>query len=137
MTATLPGRYAPIALAAAALLLAAEQAPSAQAVQQPATGHAAAGRDIFVRKGCFECHGYSGQGADTGPRLAPGTIPFAMFGSIVRNPPNQMPPYSRRVLSDAELADIYAYLLSVRKPRPVQDIPILKVLVPPAREAGH
>jgi mono/diheme cytochrome c family protein len=135
MTATRPGQYA-IAFAAAALLLPAERAPSAPAVQQQG-GRGSAGRDIFVRKGCFECHGYSGQGADTGPKLAPGTIPFSMFGSIVRNPPNQMPAYSRRVLSDAELADIYAYLLSVQKPRPVQDIPILRILVPPAGEAGH
>jgi hypothetical protein len=36
-----------------------------------------------------------------------------------------MPPYTLKVLSDAELADIYAFLRSIPPPRGEKDIPSL------------
>jgi hypothetical protein len=37
-----------------------------------------------------------------------------------------MPPYREAVLSDADLADIYAYLQSIPKARQVQNMPLLQ-----------
>jgi mono/diheme cytochrome c family protein len=37
-----------------------------------------------------------------------------------------MPPFHVEILSDSDLSDIYAYLESVPKPRPVSEIPLLR-----------
>jgi mono/diheme cytochrome c family protein len=90
--------------------------PTAQAA--PATsGSVEKGRVTFVRTGCAQCHGREAQGSPTtGPRLGPGGMPYAAFARYVREPRQQMPPYTDRVLSDAELADIYAFVQSRPKP---------------------
>jgi len=36
-----------------------------------------------------------------------------------------MPPYTTKVLSDAQLEDIYAFLKSIPAARPLKDIPLL------------
>jgi mono/diheme cytochrome c family protein len=36
-----------------------------------------------------------------------------------------MPPYTKKVVSDRELADIYAYLQSIPQPPAAKSIPIL------------
>jgi hypothetical protein len=36
-----------------------------------------------------------------------------------------MPPFTEKVVSDAELADIYAFLQSRPRPKPVSEIPLL------------
>jgi ubiquinol-cytochrome c reductase cytochrome c subunit len=74
------------------------------------------GRDTYVRVGCYQCHGREAQGASTGPRLGPDPVPIAAFTRAVRTPRNDMPPYSTRILSERELADIYAFVSS--RPRP-------------------
>ena len=90
--------------------------PTAQA--GPATsGGVEKGRATFVRTGCAQCHGREAQGSPTtGPRLGPGGLPYAGFARYVRAPRQQMPPYTDRVLSDADLADIYAFVQSRPKP---------------------
>ena len=37
-----------------------------------------------------------------------------------------MPPYTTKVLSEQQLADVYAFLRSVPEPLPVDGIPLLK-----------
>jgi hypothetical protein len=37
-----------------------------------------------------------------------------------------MPPYSETILSDGDLADIYAYLQSIPKPPDANSLPLLK-----------
>jgi mono/diheme cytochrome c family protein len=89
-------------------------------------GDAERGKQTFVKAGCFECHGREGQGSPaTGPRLAPDPIPFEAVQSEVREPANVMPAYSPKVLSDAQLRDIYAYLASRPQPPALKDIPAL------------
>jgi ubiquinol-cytochrome c reductase cytochrome c subunit len=83
------------------------------------------GKTIFMQEGCWECHGTMGQGASTGPRLAPNPIPYPALAKIVRTPPRAMPPYREKILSDADLADIYAYLQTIPKPPDVKAIPLL------------
>ena len=70
-----------------------------------------AGQQLYESKGCYQCHGYVAQGGSAGPRLTP--IPLQAFMLIVRKPPNVMPAYSPKVLSDAELESIYKFVASL------------------------
>jgi ubiquinol-cytochrome c reductase cytochrome c subunit len=74
------------------------------------------GRQTFVRVGCYQCHGREAQGASTGPRLGPNPLPLAAFSRAVRTPRSEMPPYSTKILSDADLADVYAFVASRARP---------------------
>ena len=85
------------------------------------------GRRLYVRMGCQDCHGYEGQGATrTGPRIGPNPVPYAQFLQENRQPSGQMPPYTSRIISDRDLADIYAFLVSLPTPPDPRTIPILK-----------
>ena len=100
------------------------QAPQRPAATAPA-GNADVGKKLFVADGCYQCHGYEAQGSSaTGPRLGPRPIAFAAFSRYVRQPTGQMPPYTAKVVSDADLANIYAFVQS--RPEPAKDIPLLK-----------
>ncbi len=105
----------------------------AQAASAPAkadnapAGNAKNGRTIYTTAGCYECHGREAQGgAGTGPKLGPSPIPYPAFVYQVRAPRDQMPPYTSKVLSDAELADIYAFMQSLPQPPKVDSVPLLK-----------
>jgi len=74
------------------------------------------GKQTFMRVGCYQCHGREAQGASTGPRLGPNPLPLAAFTRAIRTPRNEMPPYSVKLLSDAELADVHAFVAA--RPRP-------------------
>jgi mono/diheme cytochrome c family protein len=91
------------------------------------TGNAENGKRVFNKNGCYECHGREGQGSTmTGPRIAPNPVPFDVLARYVRKPTGEMPPYTDKVVSDQELADIYAFLKSRPHPPAAKDIPILK-----------
>jgi mono/diheme cytochrome c family protein len=84
------------------------------------------GRKVFMKDGCYQCHGTEAQGGGyTGPRLAPPAAPLAVLTSQVRRPASEMPPFTKAVLSDQELMDIYAFLQSIPAPPAVEAIPIL------------
>jgi mono/diheme cytochrome c family protein len=87
---------------------------AAQAPAQPApAGSIEKGRLGFVRVGCAQCHGREAQGSPTsGPRLGPNGLPYAAFARYVRTPRLQMPPYTEKILADADLADLYAFVQS-------------------------
>ena len=70
------------------------------------------GARLYESKGCYQCHGYVAQGGSAGPRLR--AIPLEAFALIVRKPPNVMPAYSPRVLTDAELQAIYEFVAALR-----------------------
>jgi len=86
------------------------------------------GKTVFFQKGCWQCHGTMGQGSimtSGGKRLAPSPLPWETFSSFVRSTNRAMPPFSEKVLSDSDLADIYAYLQSIPKPPEANSIPLL------------
>ena len=89
-------------------------------------GNAESGKALFMKIGCFECHGREGQGAVTGPRLNQNPITFARFSAYIRKPSGEMPPYTAKVVSEQQAADIYAYLQSLPKAPAVESIPLLK-----------
>ena len=95
----------------------------ALSAQTPA-GNAPAGKKIFDSYGCYQCHDHDGHGG-AGARLAPHPISFARFSSYVRQPTGDMPPYTKKVVSDQELSDIYAYLQSIPDPPPAKNVPLL------------
>jgi mono/diheme cytochrome c family protein len=86
------------------------------------------GKEAFVKHGCFQCHGTVGQGsvATSGGRVLSNTqLPLEAFIGYVRSTNRQMPPYSEAILSNDDLADIYAYLESLPKPPDYKTIPLL------------
>jgi ubiquinol-cytochrome c reductase cytochrome c subunit len=85
------------------------------------------GRELFMQRGCWGCHGTVGQGGVHGLKLAPDPKPLAYFEAFVRNTMGIMPPYSERVLPKQELADIHAWLQSIPKPADYRTIPLLKL----------
>ena len=100
------------------------QTPTPQPNAAP-PGNAEAGKKLFVSYGCYQCHGYEAQGSNaTGPRLGPRPIAFAAFSRYVRQPTGQMPPYTAKVVSDADLTNIYAFVSS--RLAPAANIPLLK-----------
>ena len=96
--------------------------------QTAAAGSAESGRIAFVKHGCWQCHGFEGQGSiatSNGAVLAPDPLPFEAFAAFVRNSNRSMPPYRETILSDADLADIYAFLQSIPKTQNDKNIPLL------------
>lgn len=95
---------------------------SAAAPEHATAARVAHGKTLYIADGCAQCHGYNGQGT-VGPRLGPNPIPLDLFTRQMRNPRGVMPIYTAVVLSEKDLADIYAYLQSVPQPVPVGRIP--------------
>ncbi|MBZ5642586.1 MAG: cytochrome c [Acidobacteriia bacterium] len=91
-------------------------AQTSKSVDAPA-GNVEAGKKIFNKYGCYECHGREGQGTTMGgPRIGPNPVPFEYFMSYVRKPTREMPPYTAKVVTDQEMADIYAFLQARAQP---------------------
>jgi ubiquinol-cytochrome c reductase cytochrome c subunit len=107
------------------VLLASVVAAQTPPPQSAPAGNAENGKKLFAEKGCFQCHDTLGQGGD-GPRLAPRPIPYAAFMKELRQPRDQMPPYTAKMMPDKEVADIYAYLAAIPAPPEVNSIPLLK-----------
>jgi mono/diheme cytochrome c family protein len=96
------------------------------AAASSAKDDAAAGREArpFVSYGCYQCHGYSGQGASSGPRLS-ADMSYEGFQQIVRFPYGVMPAYPRELLKDEDLRAIYAFVQSQPPAPHVKDLPLL------------
>ena len=117
----------PVAVAQARAEGGAQSASASQKADNAPAGTAKNGKAVYTTDGCYECHGREAQGgAGTGPKLGPSPLPYSVFAFQVRSPRDQMPPYTSKVLSDAELADIYAFVQSVPQPPKADSIPQLK-----------
>ena len=88
-------------------------------------GRVEMGAALYQQTGCYQCHANEGQGGAQGPRIGPDPVTFARFGWYVRNPSGGMPPYTELVMSDQDLADIYAFLRTRPQPPAVDSIPLL------------
>lgn len=96
-------------------------------LELPASADAQRGQGFYKSFGCYECHGLLGQGSvqTGGSRLGPPQIPFSGFVAYARHPIGQMPPYTPKAVSDAQFADIYAFLQSIPQAAPSSRIPLL------------
>lgn len=99
---------------------AADQAPAASAEK---------GQRLYTSNACYFCHGTLGQGlAVNGARIGPPARALAGFTAYVRRPTGAMPAFTDKILSDADLADIYAFLRTMPTAKPAKDIPLLAPL---------
>jgi mono/diheme cytochrome c family protein len=83
------------------------------------------GHTLFLKFGCWECHGTAGQGTIAAPKLAPDPLPFEALANFVRTTSRNMPPYRETILPNEDLADIYAYLQSIPKAPDYKTLPLL------------
>ena len=103
------------------------QAPTAASTQDGPAGNAESGKKFYFDRGCWQCHGLAAHGGGiAGPRLANRTPAWTAFSRYVRRPTGEMIPYTEKVLSDAELVDIFAWLRAIPPPPPVSSIPLFK-----------
>lgn len=101
-------------------------APAPARPAETAAGNAEAGKKLWVSYGCWQCHGYEGQGGAAGPRLSARNLAFAPFAAYVRRPANQMPPYTEKVVSNTDLVNIHAFIQSRPAPPPAASVPLLQ-----------
>ena len=73
------------------------------------------GRQLFFANGCQSCHGEQGEGF-IGPTLAQTSFTIDEVIQQYRTPRNLMPPFSADRVSDAEVADIHAWLQTLPLP---------------------
>jgi mono/diheme cytochrome c family protein len=94
--------------------------------QQAPRGDVQRGKDVYMAKGCWQCHGTVGQGARGIARLVqPRPMPYDAYLSQLRRPAGEMPPYVEAVVSAQDAADIYAFMASLPQPKDVNTIPLL------------
>ena len=101
------------------------QTPATPPTPAAPTGNAETGKKLYLSTGCWQCHGYAGQGG-AGIRLSGRLLPLQGFTAYIRKPTNQMPPYTEKVLPGADVAHIYAYLQTLPAAPPPASIPLLK-----------
>jgi mono/diheme cytochrome c family protein len=84
------------------------------------------GKRLFLAYGCYQCHGTTGAGGGmAGPKLAPNPLPVEVIKAKLRTASGRMPVYTAAVLTDSEIADMVAYLQSIPRGTPAEDIPLL------------
>ena len=100
---------------------------AARAQDKPATASLERGKQLYTDLGCHACHGTHGQGGDrgAGPKIYPNPFPLAAFQYQMRKPRLDMPAYIEKWVSDQDVADMYAYLLSLKPAPAAKDIPLL------------
>jgi mono/diheme cytochrome c family protein len=99
----------------------------ANAAEAP-KGDATRGKASYFKNLCHTCHGTAGQGGDrgSGGRIAPNPLPWEAFVHEVRHPRESMPRYSTQQASDQDVADMHAYLSSLKPGPKASEIPLLK-----------
>jgi mono/diheme cytochrome c family protein len=104
------------------------QTPAATQKPNPplTTGNEQRGKQLYLDYSCYACHGFNAQ-TGNGARLLPSRLNQQQFTLYIRSP-RQMPPYTQKLLSDAQVADIYAYVQSLPKAPEAKDIPLLNQL---------
>jgi ubiquinol-cytochrome c reductase cytochrome c subunit len=100
-------------------------APIASA-DQPSAVNVDKGKRLYMANACYFCHGTVGQGlAVNGARIGPPSRAVAGFIAFVRRPSGAMPAYTDKILSDADLTEIYAFLRSMPTAKAAKEIPLL------------
>jgi mono/diheme cytochrome c family protein len=74
--------------------------------------HAAGEDAVFLKYGCWQCHGTEGQGTLAGPKIGPNPILFEGFSALVRGSAREMPAYHESVLPESDLVKSHEYLKS-------------------------
>ena len=120
-----PPRYAP-ALIDALVDYVATLVPGGPDVPTVAPGGDAAAGGVAYRAQCAACHAWSGNGGALLEREAPPVHPATpvQVAEAVRTGPGTMPAFGPAALTDAELADLIAYLEVIDDPEDVGGQPL-------------
>jgi mono/diheme cytochrome c family protein len=123
--------------------------PASSEPQAAAAADAARGKALYLAHQCWACHGYTGE---TGTRLLQENGSFAArlssvdrFVAYIRAPnPTQPPPlrsltsmpsYGAASLPDAQAAELYAYIRTLKPNQPpLSEIPLLTQM---SKEGGR
>src|SRR6185295_9695818 len=100
---------------------------SVATAQTPASGNAQTGKELYAKYSCYACHGYDGHGG-AGARLVPLRMNLPGFTAYIKNP-RQMPPYTAKVLSDAQAADLWAFIKAMPESPAADKIPLLSRII--------
>ena len=105
-------------------------AGTALAQDRAPAGSAERGKQLYVELACYSCHALYGQGGGRGawPKISRPIMPWTAFVGLMRRPPRDMPAYTQKWVSDRDVADMYAYLTSLKLPPAAKDIPLLNQL---------
>jgi len=96
--------------------------------QEAPKGDAANGQRVYLAAGCFTCHGRVGQGGNFNtatPPLANTVWPVEALTAFLRVGLNDMPAFSKEVLTDQQVTDIHAFLKSLPGSRSPADFKLL------------
>lgn len=112
-----------------------------------ADGNAERGETLYRDFACYSCHGYKAAGRVPLSSSTSGVLSRAdVFQTYLRlradenpiNPKNTMPNYSRETLSDAQVADLYAYITSLPEDVPeLEEIPLMQELIEDAKRRAN
>ena len=91
---------------------------------------AESGQMLYQKNMCFTCHGSAGNGGErtSGPQLAPKVWPVEAMKIQLRNPRKDMPRYREKFVSNSDLADIHAFLSTIKTGVRAENIPLLSAL---------
>jgi mono/diheme cytochrome c family protein len=116
-----------VLIASAVVVTAIGSAAPARAQDAP-PGNVENGKAVYLKVGCFLCHGRVGQGGGYNqpvPSLAKTALPFEGFKFQLRSPVKDMPAYAEMVMTDKEIADIYAFVQSLPGKSDPKNFPLL------------
>ena len=85
------------------------------------------GQKLYQKNMCHTCHGTAGNGGErtSGPQIAPNVWPIEAMTKQLRSPRQDMPRYDQKFVSDADLADIHAWLSTIKAGPKAKDVPLL------------
>lgn len=85
------------------------------------------GQKLYQKNMCHTCHGTAGNGGErtSGPQIAPNVWPIEAMTKQLRSPRQDMPRYDQKFVSDADLADIHAWLSTIKAGPQAKDVPLL------------
>lgn len=98
------------------------------------SGDPVKGKDVYLKYSCYSCHLYSGNGysgAPGGANLVSMARTLPQFILYIRNPPRpqNMPPFTAKVMTDQQAADLWAYIKTFTPSPAAKDIPLLNQIM--------
>jgi cytochrome c553 len=109
------------------LVFAAALCAGTVSAQDVPRGSAERGKRLYIDLNCHSCHGTHAQGGgrNSEPPIPLG-YPWAGFLNQLRKPRLDMPAYEEKLVSNQDVADMYAYFAALKPASAAKDIPQLR-----------
>lgn len=109
------------------IVFAAALCAGAAFAQDVPKGSAERGKKVFIDHNCHSCHGTHGQGGGRGSEpTIPAGYPWQGFLNQMRKPRLDMPAYEEKLVSNQDVADMFAYFSSLKAAPAAKDVPQLR-----------